>query len=537
MAIKLNRKGIALSRDERIKEDENLTMIEQEFSRLEQSNTDALDYVSNEAFAQVVDSAKLDWKAPVETVADLSTAYPEATAGYTAMARDTGKVHRFDGSSWGEIQQIDAGPVNELDTRLSQQLADLDAKTLGYGTRLDRPINPEIANLFFLTDKKKRIEFNGSGWQYLDGSPVDVLSVADGNIYPESANYSTQTRTAGQSTLLQTGIDMTKDFIWYANIQLADTDDFAHFQFNIDTSAKIQVSFGYDWVAGVKNGTSISVYDYTDASKTLLGSVNLTTAPRDVVIWYDHKWGFLNVYVDNVLIGSFKPSLSGTPLATLNRAAIVNGSTTTLLTINYVYMAKPLVTAIGDSITAGAIKHAPNASHYAGVDIYNNSYPKQISDYLRLNNIKNYFVVNKGVNSDTTTGMKNRFTADIVNTGCKYCMIHGGINDYTANDPSISVQNKIDMATSALNAGIEPIILGVIPTKSTSVSTSHQYSKDLHSLENLSYGRFAYAEIWQGLVGATADVADDAKMDDTVHPNLSGYIAMAEKIKPLIEFS
>lgn len=124
MAIKLHRKGIALDRNERIKEDENLTMIENEFEVVKQTNESALNYVADKAYAQLVDAAKLDWQAPVNSAAELATVYPNALAGYTVMAKDTGIVHRYDGASWGEIQQIDAGPVNELDSRLTGKLAE-----------------------------------------------------------------------------------------------------------------------------------------------------------------------------------------------------------------------------------------------------------------------------------------------------------------------------------------------------------------------------------------------------------------------------
>src|SRR5699024_2976436 len=49
-----------------------------------------------------------------------------AEEGDTRMDKSTGKVYRYDGTNWVEIQQIDAGPVNELDSRLSSQLAETD---------------------------------------------------------------------------------------------------------------------------------------------------------------------------------------------------------------------------------------------------------------------------------------------------------------------------------------------------------------------------------------------------------------------------
>src|SRR5690625_1556218 len=77
--------------------------------------------ITDEVYEQIIDGAKLNWKSPVDSENDLPTS---ANEGDTVMTRDDGKVYRYDGSQWQEIQQIDAGPVNELDSRLTSQLAD-----------------------------------------------------------------------------------------------------------------------------------------------------------------------------------------------------------------------------------------------------------------------------------------------------------------------------------------------------------------------------------------------------------------------------
>lgn len=75
--------------------------------------------VTGELKTEIVDSAKIFWKSPVANFAALATTYPGAVEGDTAMTRDTGKVYRFDGSTWIEIQDIDPTAINEVDTRLS----------------------------------------------------------------------------------------------------------------------------------------------------------------------------------------------------------------------------------------------------------------------------------------------------------------------------------------------------------------------------------------------------------------------------------
>lgn len=80
--------------------------------------------ISGDVLATVIDDAKLTWQEPVDSFANLATTYPNAETGFTAMTRDTGKVYRFNGTEWLEIQDIDPTAINEVDSRLTSQLAE-----------------------------------------------------------------------------------------------------------------------------------------------------------------------------------------------------------------------------------------------------------------------------------------------------------------------------------------------------------------------------------------------------------------------------
>src|SRR5699024_1799082 len=105
--------------------DNTLNSTNHNFKELYDDFGNVVKKVSDKAFDKVVDSAKLNWKEPVSSQSNLPSGADE---GDTRMAKDTGKVYRFNGSAWVEIQQIDAGPVNEVDTRLTSQLAETDIK-------------------------------------------------------------------------------------------------------------------------------------------------------------------------------------------------------------------------------------------------------------------------------------------------------------------------------------------------------------------------------------------------------------------------
>lgn len=113
-----------------------------------------------------VDDLKLNWHTPVNTFADLATTYPVAEKGYTSMVRDTGKVYRHNGTEWREIQDIDPAAINEVDNRLSKQLADTVKKLTVSSTP---PANPRLHDV----------------WIDISYTPIDSISPQDNSFLPK----------------------------------------------------------------------------------------------------------------------------------------------------------------------------------------------------------------------------------------------------------------------------------------------------------------------------------------------------------------
>ena len=124
--MELNRTPNELDRNARNKENDNWDIIEGEIKTIGGKVDDFIQEVSDEALDKIVDNAKLNWKEPVDSFGDLPS---NAQKGDARMDKSTGKVYRYNGSKWVEIQQIDAGPVNELDSRLNSQLAQTNKKS------------------------------------------------------------------------------------------------------------------------------------------------------------------------------------------------------------------------------------------------------------------------------------------------------------------------------------------------------------------------------------------------------------------------
>lgn len=97
--------------------------------------------ISDKLLTKIVNESKLQWGTPVDLKEDLPS---DASIGDTIMVRDDGKVYRFDGDDWVEIQQIDVGPINDLESRITQQLTNIEKLVLNvrmFGAKGDELTN------------------------------------------------------------------------------------------------------------------------------------------------------------------------------------------------------------------------------------------------------------------------------------------------------------------------------------------------------------------------------------------------------------
>ncbi|ALY08050.1 hypothetical protein EauS123_00051 [Exiguobacterium phage vB_EauS-123] len=96
--------------------------------------------ITEELSNQIVDAARLIWRSPVDTFADLTITYPTPEEGWAVYVRnhgESGEVYRYDGEAWIKIQDFDPTVINELDSRLTSQLAENATNALLFGTPTD----------------------------------------------------------------------------------------------------------------------------------------------------------------------------------------------------------------------------------------------------------------------------------------------------------------------------------------------------------------------------------------------------------------
>src|SRR5690625_7184809 len=131
--MKLNRTGSNWTELERGKINENWDIIEGSYN-------DVVGQITDEVVGHLIDSAKLIWKEPVDTVDDLPT---NAEVGETRMVREADPdgisyVYRYDGENWEKIQAIDVTLVNEVDSRLTAKLAETISDIEQRGINVER---------------------------------------------------------------------------------------------------------------------------------------------------------------------------------------------------------------------------------------------------------------------------------------------------------------------------------------------------------------------------------------------------------------
>ncbi len=194
-----------------------------------------------------------------------------------------------------------------------------------------------------------------------------------------------------------------------------------------------------------------------------------------------------------------------------------------------------VVVTLGDSLTAGYRFRDPYAMDPRV------PYPAQLEAMMRVRLSKSSngtlaFVVNAGVNGDSTDGMLKRFERDVAVERPDVVVIWGGLNDLgTGRRPDYVLENlfKLYEATRALDA--EPVACTLTPMRRT--SNSIRELNELIRAKCIAGGTrladlFPQLADWEGNLKAECS-------DDGTHLTIYGYILVAQivydAIRPILD--
>lgn len=142
--------------------------------------------------------------------------------------------------------------------------------------------------------------------------------------------------------------------------------------------------------------------------------------------------------------------------------------------------------------------------------------------------------INRGISSQTTFQIQERFQNDVIDLEPKYVIILAGINDIAENNGPILIEeimnNIISMVEKALKNNIEVVLCSILPASDFYWNPK---IKPIEKIKQLNVLIEAYCLIEKiKFVDYYAPMVDenfglDKKFtDDGVHPNLNGYLKM-----------
>lgn len=147
--------------------------------------------------------------------------------------------------------------------------------------------------------------------------------------------------------------------------------------------------------------------------------------------------------------------------------------------------------------------------------------------------------INRGISSQTTSQILERFQNDVIDLQPKNVVILAGINDIAENNGPISLDeimvNITLMVGKALKNNIEVLLCSILPAnrfywnpKIQPIEKIIQLNQmiKVHSLSK----QIKYVDYYTQMVDENLDL-DKKYTDDGVHPNLAGYL----KMKAIVE--
>lgn len=169
---------------------------------------------------------------------------------------------------------------------------------------------------------------------------------------------------------------------------------------------------------------------------------------------------------------------------------------------------RPRIVALGDSITYGF----PYLPDYSWVHL--------AADELGLQ------MINKGINGDTTWGMLERFSADVLAHRPSHVIILGGANDAFERIAAQEVLDNIrQMVEAAVDNAIVPFIGLPTPCNFAEETLLAKYRQSLRQYA-VTEG-IDVIDFYSAMLNLTGPGIREGLHVDGIHPNEAGYQIMA----------
>ena len=142
--------------------------------------------------------------------------------------------------------------------------------------------------------------------------------------------------------------------------------------------------------------------------------------------------------------------------------------------------------------------------------------------------------INRGISSQTTSQIQERFQNDVIDLEPKYVIILAGINDIAENNGPISIEeimnNIVSMVEKALKNNIEVVLCSILPASNFYWNPKIKPIEKIKQLNILIEAyclteKIKFVDYYTPMVDEYFGL-DKKFTDDGVHPNLNGYLKM-----------
>lgn len=151
--------------------------------------------------------------------------------------------------------------------------------------------------------------------------------------------------------------------------------------------------------------------------------------------------------------------------------------------------------------------------------------------------------INRGISSQTTSQIQERFQNDVIDLEPKYVIILAGINDIAENNGPISIEeimnNIVSMVEKALKNNIEVVLCSILPASDFYWNPKIKPIEKIKQLNVLIEAyclieKIKFVDYYTPMVDENFGF-DKKFSDDGVHPNLNGYLKMKTILEPYLK--
>ncbi|AXY41589.1 LamG-like jellyroll fold domain-containing protein [Halomonas sp. JS92-SW72] len=430
----------------------------------------------------------------------------------------------YPGTLGGNPDAMNPGPrwfdgIIERDVRMYNRVLDAaEVQQLYAEHAADVPFT--LDENFVFTDEGDDL----TPWSQVSGS--NTVSTAGSEVYLPAGSSSSPS-TAKRSLSIPA---MATDSLIFVKMRASYlSGKHAYLLFLNGSTQLLYLNFGYDWVAGATSLGTVSVLNTVNTVTRVLETGVDYSAPREYAIHIDRKFDQISFYLREPtgwkLLNSM-PYFSAFGAA--NEVRLVQGASSgdMEIALDYLSWARPNFASIGDSITAGHNFFDPDPTFYAGIDDVRNSW----QGHFQFAGLRNNFVVNKGVGSNTSAMITSRI-GDAAGLGAKYVFVQASNNDASGVPQSTrtsSIQGSVDAVTAS---GARCVLYNAIYPNANNANHpgSAAYAQDWwENYRSQVTGVYQAIDVMAALADGAGYIDPAYCESDGIHPNAAGFGVMGD---------